>query len=47
MGAALASSLEENERCATIEIKVMYLKPADSFDLTPKSKIIRKGKKVA
>ena len=47
MGAALASSLELNERCATIEIKVMYLKPAGSYDLTSKSKIIRKGKKVA
>jgi len=47
MGAALASTLGDGEKCATIEVKMMYLKPAGHFDLTCHTEIIKKGHRVA
>ena len=47
MGAALASTLEDGELCATIEIKMMYLKPAGHFDLFCHTEVIKKGRRVA
>ena len=47
MGGALSSTLQEDQLCATIEIKIMYLKPAGHFDLVCYSELIKKGRRVA
>jgi acyl-CoA thioesterase len=47
MGAALSSVLNEGEKCATIEIKIMYIKPAGHFDLICDTEVIKKGRRVA
>lgn len=47
MGAALFSMLEKGERCATIEIKVTYLRPSGPYDLACESRVLKKGKRVA
>ena len=47
MGGALTSILLEEERCATIEIKVTYLRPAGHSDLIGHSQVIKRGKRVA
>jgi acyl-CoA thioesterase len=47
MGTALYSLLQENEYCATIEIKISYFKPVTSGTLTCKTAVINKGKRVA
>ena len=47
MGGALTSILPEEERCATIEIKVTYLRPAGHSDLIGHSQVIKRGKRVA
>ena len=47
MGGALTSILPEEERCATIEIKVTYLRPAGHSDLIGHSQVIKCGKRVA
>src|SRR2546428_2852139 len=39
MGAALYSSLEENERCSTIEIKINYLRPVYTGTLICNAKV--------
>jgi len=47
MGTALYSLLQENEYCATIEIKISYFKPVTSGTLTCRTTVINKGKRVA
>ena len=47
MGGALTSILPEEERCATIEIKVTYLRPAGNSNLIGHSQVIKRGKRVA
>ena len=47
MGGALYSLLEENELCATIEIKITYFKAVKSGNLMCDTNVINKGKKVA
>ena len=47
MGAALFSMLDEGERCATIEIKITYLRPSGPFGLVCESRVLKKGKRVA
>lgn len=47
MGGALTSVLAGDERCATIEIKVMYLRPAGHADLVCHSTVLKRGKRVA
>ena len=47
MGGTLTSVLPDGRYCATIEIKIAYLKPAGEFDLICQTKLLRQGKKVA
>ena len=47
MGGALQSLLSDDQSCATIEIKVMYLNAAGHADLVCHSKVLKKGKRVA
>jgi acyl-CoA thioesterase len=47
MGAALYSSLEPGEICATIEIKIGYFKPVFEGTLICNATVINKGKSVA
>ncbi len=47
MGAALYRLLQEDEYCATIEIKISYFKSVTSGTLTCKTAVIHKGKRVA
>jgi len=47
MGAAVFSTLEDGEFCATLEIKIMYLKAAGHFDLICHTQVIKKGRRVA
>jgi acyl-CoA thioesterase len=47
MGVALFSLLEAGEQCATIEIKVNYLKPAYVDNLSCQARVIQKGRNIA
>ncbi|UCC60769.1 MAG: PaaI family thioesterase [Dehalococcoidia bacterium] len=47
MGFAVVSFLEEGERCATIETKIVYLKAVESGTITCDTQLIHKGKRVA
>ncbi|WP_254531094.1 PaaI family thioesterase [Natrinema gelatinilyticum] len=47
MGAALHTELAEGEQCATIEIKINYLKPVLSGRVTCETTLLRKGQSVA
>jgi len=47
MGAALLSSIEDDEQCSTIEIKIVYLKSVESGALTCDTKIIHRSKRIA
>lgn len=47
MGFALLSCLDEGERCATIESKIIYFKAVKSGTLTCDTKVIHKGKRIA
>jgi acyl-CoA thioesterase len=47
MGAALYSSLDEGEICATIEIKIGYFKPVFEGAVVCTATIVNKGKSVA
>jgi acyl-CoA thioesterase len=47
MGAALYSILEENESCATIEIKISYFKPVNNGVLICNTKVIHKGRNIS
>jgi len=46
MGFAVVSYLEEGERCATIETKIVYLKAVESGTITCDTRVIHKGKRV-
>ena len=47
MGAALYSLLDEDELCATVEIKISYFKPVFKGTLTCDTKVIHKGKSIS
>ena len=47
MGAALYSSLEKGEICATIEIKIGYFKPVFDGTLVCEAMLLNKGKSIA
>lgn len=47
MGGALYTLLQENEYCATVEIKISYFKPVSSGKLACKTVVINKGKRIA
>ena len=47
MGGALMSLLGDGQLCATIEIKIMYLKPAGHHDLVCNTEVIKQGRRVA
>ncbi|MHA1915753.1 MAG: PaaI family thioesterase [Promethearchaeota archaeon] len=47
MGAALYSSLEEGQLCATVEIKITYFKPVTTGTLVCETKVINKGKRIS
>ncbi|MFW9894875.1 MAG: PaaI family thioesterase [Candidatus Thorarchaeota archaeon] len=44
MGAAIYPLLEENESCATIEVKITYFKPVSNGALVCETKVIHKGR---
>lgn len=47
MGAAVHSSLEDGEICATIEIKIAYFKPVFEGALVCTALLVNKGKSIA
>ena len=47
MGAALYSLLEENELCATVEVKIAYFKPIKDGNLICETKVIHKGRNIS
>jgi acyl-CoA thioesterase len=47
MGAAVYSIIDEDQMCSTIEIKIVYLKPAKSGTLTCVTKVIHRSKRIA
>lgn len=47
MGAALYPDLAEDEQCATIEVKINYLRPVRSGRVTCETTLLRKGRSVA
>lgn len=47
MGGALSTLLEDDEQCATIEIKINYLKSMRSGRLVCETRVIHKGKNIA
>lgn len=47
MGAALFSTLDPDELCATIEIKIGYFKPVLEGDLVCTAEVLNKGRSIA
>jgi acyl-CoA thioesterase len=47
MGFALVPTLEEGERCASIEVSIVYLKPVTSGTLTCDTTVIQRSSKSA
>jgi acyl-CoA thioesterase len=47
MGSALYAMLEAGEDCATIELKIAYLRPALAGELRCRADVIHKGRRVA
>lgn len=47
MGAALYTELAEPEACATIEIKISYLRPVSAGRVACETTLLRKGRSVA
>ena len=47
MGAAVYTTLEPGDICATIEIKINYFKPVSAGVVTCKTVLINRGKTVA
>lgn len=47
MGGAMYTVMEKDELCATIELKITYLKAARSGTLVCETRIISRGKRVA
>lgn len=47
MGSALYPTLEETESCATIEIKISYLRPVHGGAVTCETRMLNRGQTVA
>ena len=47
MGAAVYSCLNEDELCATVEVKIVYFAPVTSGFLTCDTKLVHRGKRFA
>ncbi|UCC59961.1 MAG: PaaI family thioesterase [Dehalococcoidia bacterium] len=47
MGAALYTRMDEDELCATIEMKIVYFKAVTSGTLTCDTKLIHRSKRIA
>jgi len=47
MGGAVYSFLNEDELCATIEIKIVYMAPVTSGRLTCDTRVVHRGKRIA
>ncbi len=47
MGAAVYSVLDENESCATIEVKMAYIAAAREGELVCETRLVSKGRRVA
>lgn len=47
MGAALGADLDAGEACATIEMKVSYLRPVETGTLTCETALLNRGRSVA
>jgi acyl-CoA thioesterase len=47
MGGAVYSCLNEDELCATVEIKITYMAPVTSGRLTCDTRIVHRGKRIA
>lgn len=47
MGAAVYSIIDEDQQCSTIEIKIVYFKPAKSGTLTCDTNVIHRSKRIA
>lgn len=47
MGGAVYSCLNEDELCATVEIKIVYFAPVTSGRLTCDTKLVHRGKRIA
>lgn len=47
MAAALRSDLEDDERCATIELKINYLRPVRDGSVTCESDLHHRGRSIA
>ena len=47
MGGAVYSFLHEDELCATIEIKIVYMAPVTSGRLTCDTRVVHRGKRIA
>ncbi len=47
MGGAAYSCLEEDELCATLEIKIVYLAPVTSGRLICDTRVVQRGKRIA
>lgn len=47
MGGAIYSVMEENELCATVEIKIVYFKGVREGTLVCDTRIINRGKRIA
>jgi len=46
MGAAIWSTLDEDEICMTVEVKITYLKPAISGTLVCDARVVNKTKRI-
>jgi acyl-CoA thioesterase len=47
MGGAAYSCLNEDEMCATVEIKIVYLAPVTSGSLTCDTRLVQRGRTIA
>jgi len=47
MGGALVSALEAGQACATVEIKMSYLRAATAGALTCTARVLQKGRRIA
>lgn len=47
MGAAMQLAMDEDQQCATIEVKISYLRPVRSGTVTCETTLLRKGRSVA
>ena len=47
MGGALVSALEAGQACATVEIKMSYLRAATAGTLTCTARVLQKGRRIA